>query len=319
PDDDRRPGSEPAAVQLAALLARWLEGRLCVSGSDGCDRGLALRFCWADRCAAPCALTRWPARGHLGRRCERRQGAARSRAEGRPADGHVERRRQASLRARRQRDVRHQPSQWQHDEARRRFVSRADCLGAVTAGPPSHLGSTARRAVRTSRYDGGMSPLRIGVLAVQGDFAEHIELLRRIGVEPVEVRLPEHLSAIDALIIPGGESTTIARLLDIYRLRDPIKRLGNEGMPIWGTCAGAIVLAKGAGDLDRPSLGLMDIDIRRNAFGRQVDSFEADLDVATLGGAPFHAIFIRAPVIEHTGDGVEVLATLADGTIVAVR
>src|SRR5438067_857750 len=136
-----------------------------------------------------------------------------------------------------------------------------------------------------------MIALRIGVLAVQGDFAEHIELLRRIGVEAVEVRLPEQLSDIDALIIPGGESTTIARLLDIYRLRDPIKRLGNEGMPIWGTCAGAIVLAKGAGDLDRPSLGLMDIDVRRNAFGRQVDSFEADLNVATL----------------------------ADGTIVAVR
>ena len=124
-----------------------------------------------------------------------------------------------------------------------------------------------------------MSPLRIGVLAVQGDFAEHIELLRRVGVEPVEVRLPDHLSAIDALIIPGGESTTIARLLDIYRLRDPIKRLGNEGMPIWGTCAGAIVLAKGAGDLDRPSIGLMDIDIRRNAFGRQLDSFETELDI----------------------------------------
>ena len=164
-----------------------------------------------------------------------------------------------------------------------------------------------------------MSVLRIGVLAVQGDFAEHIELLRRIGVEPVEVRLPEHLGAIDALIIPGGESTTITRLLDIYGLRAPIKRLGRAGMPIWGTCAGAIVLAKGAGDLDRPSLGLMDIDVRRNAFGRQFDSFEADLDVGALGDVPFHAIFIRAPVIQHAGDGVEVLAMLADGTIVAAR
>ena len=164
-----------------------------------------------------------------------------------------------------------------------------------------------------------MSVLRIGVLAVQGDFAEHIELLRRIGVEPVEVRLPEHLGAIDALIIPGGESTTITRLLDIYGLRAPIKRLGRAGMPIWGTCAGAIVLAKGAGDLDRPSLGLMSIDVRRNAFGRQVDSFEADLDVGALGDVPFHAIFIRAPVIHHAGDGVEVLAMLADGTIVAAR
>src|SRR5256714_13139195 len=164
-----------------------------------------------------------------------------------------------------------------------------------------------------------MSALRIGVLAVQGDFAEHIELLRRIGVEAVEVRLPEQLGDIDALIIPGGESTTIARLLDIYELRDPIIRLGDEGMPIWGTCAGAIVLAKQAGDLDRPSLGLMDINVRRNAFGRQVDSFEADLDVAALGEAPFHAIFIRAPVIVQAGQSVDVLSKLADGTIVAVR
>ena len=164
-----------------------------------------------------------------------------------------------------------------------------------------------------------MKPLRIAVLAVQGDFAEHTELLRRIGVEPVEVRLPEHLSGVDALIIPGGESTTITRLLDIYGLREPIKRLGDSGLPIWGTCAGAIVLAKQAGDLDRPSLGLMDIDVRRNAFGRQVDSCEADLEVADLGDAPFHAIFIRAPVIRRAGDGVDVLARLDDGTIVAAR
>src|SRR5581483_1439277 len=106
---------------------------------------------------------------------------------------------------------------------------------------------------------------------------------RRAGAEPVEVRLPRDLAAVDALIIPGGESTTIARLLDIYDLRGPIKRLAAEGMPLWGTCAGAIMLAKRAGDLDRPSLGLMDIDIRRNAFGRQVDSFEADLQVSDIG------------------------------------
>jgi pyridoxal 5'-phosphate synthase pdxT subunit len=126
------------------------------------------------------------------------------------------------------------------------------------------------------------------------------------------------LAHVDALIIPGGESTTITRLLDIYELREPLKRLGAEGLPIWGTCAGAIVLAKEASGLDRPNLALMDIDVRRNAFGRQVDSFEADLDVKGMV-APFHAVFIRAPVIERGGGAVETLATLADGTIVAAR
>jgi 5'-phosphate synthase pdxT subunit len=159
----------------------------------------------------------------------------------------------------------------------------------------------------------------VGVLALQGDFAEHIEMLRSIGVDAVEVRLPAQLARIDALIIPGGESTTITRLLDIYELREPIRRLGLEGLPIWGTCAGAIVLAKEATELDRPNLALMDIDVRRNAFGRQLDSFEEDLRIPALGDAPFHAVFIRAPVIERTADSVEVLATLADGTIVAAR
>lgn len=159
----------------------------------------------------------------------------------------------------------------------------------------------------------------IGVLALQGDFAEHIAILRSLGVEAVEVRLPGQLEALDALIIPGGESTTITRLLDIYEMREPLKRLGAEGLPIWGTCAGAIVLAKEATDLDRPNLALMDITVRRNAFGRQVDSFEEDLRIAGLGAAPFHAVFIRAPVIERAGSSVEVLAALADGTIVAAR
>jgi pyridoxal 5'-phosphate synthase pdxT subunit len=159
----------------------------------------------------------------------------------------------------------------------------------------------------------------IGVLALQGDFAEHIARLEDIGARAVEVRLPAQLDELDALIIPGGESTTITRLLDIYALREPIRRLGEAGLPIWGTCAGAIVLAKRATDLDRPNLALMDIDVRRNAFGRQVDSFEADLRVAGFGAAPFHAVFIRAPVIERAADGVEVLARLEDGTIVAAR
>jgi 5'-phosphate synthase pdxT subunit len=164
-----------------------------------------------------------------------------------------------------------------------------------------------------------MPALTIGVLALQGDFAEHADMLRSIGVEPVEVRLPEQLAGIDGLIIPGGESTTIARLLDIYSLREPIQRSARQGLPIWGTCAGAIMLAREASDLDRPSLGLMDVTVRRNAYGRQVDSFEADLEVAVIGGEPFHAIFIRAPAIERCGAAVEPVATLDDGTIVAAR
>jgi 5'-phosphate synthase pdxT subunit len=159
----------------------------------------------------------------------------------------------------------------------------------------------------------------IGVLALQGDFAEHITMLRSIGVDAIEVRLPAQLQLIDGLIIPGGESTTITRLLDIYELREPIRRLGLDGMPIWGTCAGAIVLAKQATDLDRPNLALMDIDVRRNAFGRQVDSFEEGLVVAGMEGEPFHAVFIRAPGIDRAGAAVDVLATLDDGTIVAAR
>jgi 5'-phosphate synthase pdxT subunit len=167
------------------------------------------------------------------------------------------------------------------------------------------------------KANGESSELRIGVLALQGDFAEHIAVLEGLGVAAVEVRRADQLASIDALIIPGGESTTITRLLDIYNLRDPIQRLGEEGLPIWGTCAGAIVLAKEASDLDRPNLALMDIDVRRNAFGRQVDSFEADVSVAMLGEPLFHAVFIRAPLIERAGRDVNVLARLDDGTIVA--
>jgi len=162
-------------------------------------------------------------------------------------------------------------------------------------------------------------PPAIGVLALQGDFAEHAAMLRAAGARAAEVRLPSDLAAIDALIIPGGESTTITRLLDLYDLREPIRRLGAEGMPIWGTCAGAIILAREATDLDRPHLALMDIAARRNAFGRQVDSFELDLDVTALAGPPFHAIFIRAPRIERAGATVDVLASLPDGSVAAAR
>lgn len=160
---------------------------------------------------------------------------------------------------------------------------------------------------------------RIGVLALQGDFAEHAQRLRSLGVEVREIRLPAHLDAIEGLIVPGGESTTIARLIDAYRLFEPLQQLAAAGMPLWGTCAGAIMLAQRVPDLDRATLGAMDIGIRRNAFGRQVDSFEVDLSIPVLGEHLYHAVFIRAPVITDVGEGVEVLARLDDSRIVAAR
>jgi len=164
--------------------------------------------------------------------------------------------------------------------------------------------------------------MKIGVLALQGDFHEHRAVLRRIGVETIEVRLPGHLDEIDGLIIPGGESTTIGKLAVAYQLIEPLRRFG-ERRPIWGTCAGAIFLSR---DVRRqqPLLGLMEIQVARNAFGRQVDSFEIDLDVPVLekvqpGGGPYHAVFIRAPLIESAADGVQILAKLEDGRIVAAQ
>jgi 5'-phosphate synthase pdxT subunit len=159
----------------------------------------------------------------------------------------------------------------------------------------------------------------IGVLALQGDFAEHVSFLRRLGSEAQEVRRPEELSDLDGLIIPGGESTTITRLMDEYELAAPLRLLAQDSFPVWGTCAGMIVLARRASDLDWPTLAALDITVRRNAFGRQVDSFETDLSVPSLGVAPFHAVFIRAPTVENVGQGVEVLAALEDGRVVAVR
>ena len=160
---------------------------------------------------------------------------------------------------------------------------------------------------------------RIGVLAVQGDFAEHAQMLRRLCVEVQEVRLPAHLQQIAGLIIPGGESTTIRRLMDLYALAEPLVQRAHAGMPIWGTCAGMIILARQLTE-DRPHpLGLLDIQVTRNAFGRQVDSFEEDLEVPALGPAPFHAVFIRAPIVNQVGKGAQVLAQLPDGRIVAVQ
>lgn len=161
--------------------------------------------------------------------------------------------------------------------------------------------------------------MKIGVLALQGDFEEHITVLRKLGAKTSEVRLPEQLQDLDGLVIPGGESTAISRLLDRWQLIDPIRRRAREGMAIWGTCAGAILLAERAPGLDREGLRLMDIGVERNAFGRQVDSFEADIAVAGFAGPPFRAVFIRAPRITDAGAATAVLAQLPDGAIVAAQ
>lgn len=164
--------------------------------------------------------------------------------------------------------------------------------------------------------------MKIGVLALQGAFIEHEQVLRRIGVETCEVRLPQQLEGLDGLIIPGGESTTIGKLAVQYGLMEPIRAMAAAGKPLWGTCAGMIFMAKDIGR-DQPLLGLMDVTVRRNAFGRQVDSFEAHLQVPAIAtqqdARPFHAIFIRAPLVESVGAGVEALAKLDDGAIVAAR
>lgn len=161
--------------------------------------------------------------------------------------------------------------------------------------------------------------MEIGVLAVQGDFAEHIAILRRIGADTREVRLPEQLEALDALIIPGGESTTLSRLMSIYHLREPVAQMAAEGRPVWGTCAGMIMLANEITEQDPVPLGLMDISVQRNAFGRQVDSFEQPLRISPLDPEPYNCIFIRAPVVIRVGSKVDVLASLDDGRPVAVR
>jgi len=164
--------------------------------------------------------------------------------------------------------------------------------------------------------------MKIGVLALQGDFAEHISMLKQIGVDTAEVRLPKHLDGLDGLIIPGGESTTIGKLATAYGLMEPLKEFGNTHA-IWGTCAGAIFISKDI-NRDQPLLGLMNIKVERNAFGRQVDSFETDLEIDELMKAtgtehPFHAVFIRAPIIESVSGNAKVLAALEDGRIVAAQ
>jgi 5'-phosphate synthase pdxT subunit len=161
--------------------------------------------------------------------------------------------------------------------------------------------------------------MRIGVLAVQGAFIEHVRILRAIGVDAVEVRLPADLIGLSGLILPGGESTAMRRLIDRWGLRQPILALAERGAPLFGTCAGMILVAREIAGGEAPVFPLLDVTVARNAFGRQLDSFEADLAVPVLGDGPVHGVFIRAPIVERVGPGVDVLARLDDGRVVAVR
>ncbi|HEV8697205.1 MAG TPA: pyridoxal 5'-phosphate synthase glutaminase subunit PdxT [Candidatus Limnocylindrales bacterium] len=161
--------------------------------------------------------------------------------------------------------------------------------------------------------------MRIGVLALQGAFREHLDALAAIGVEGFRVREPADLEGVSGLILPGGESTTMRQLIDRWGLRQPILDLADSGAPIFGTCAGMIVLAREIAGGEEPILPLLDVTVERNAFGRQLDSFEAEVPVDVLGATPVHAVFIRAPIVERTGPEVDVLARLEDDRIVAVR
>ncbi len=161
--------------------------------------------------------------------------------------------------------------------------------------------------------------MRIGVLASQGAFAEHIAMLHQLEVEVLPVRLLQELRGLDGLVIPGGESTSISKLMLDYNLLSEIRNLAKNGLPVFGTCAGMILLANEISDSDVESLKVMDITVKRNAFGRQRDSFETELSIPVLGEKPFPGVFIRAPIIEQANSEVEILAKLADGTTVAAR
>jgi pyridoxal 5'-phosphate synthase pdxT subunit len=161
--------------------------------------------------------------------------------------------------------------------------------------------------------------MRIGVLALQGAFREHLDTLRAIGVEGAIVREPEDLDGVSGLILPGGESTTMRQLIERWGLREPILDLAASGAPVFGTCAGMILLAREIAGVEEPVLPLLDVTVQRNAFGRQLDSFEGDLSVPVLGDDPVHGVFIRAPIVDRVGPDVTVLARLHDGRVVAVR
>ena len=171
----------------------------------------------------------------------------------------------------------------------------------------------------TLTHDDGHDRVRIGVLAVQGAFAEHIAILKQLGIDAVPVRLPSDLEGLSGLIIPGGESTAMRKLIDTWDLRQPILEMARKGAPIFGTCAGMILLSNEITDGDSPVFPLLDISVKRNAFGRQLESFEAELSVPVLGDKPVHAVFIRAPIVERVGPDVGILAELDDGRVVAVR
>jgi len=160
--------------------------------------------------------------------------------------------------------------------------------------------------------------VKIGVLALQGDFAEHAAMLTRVGAHPCEIRRPEQLEGLHGLIIPGGESTTIGKLMERYGFMAPLRARAHAGFPLWGTCAGLILMATNVGR-EQPLLGILDITVERNAFGRQIDSFETDVTVDGLIDGPLHAVFIRAPVVRRIAPAVAPIGRLADGTVVAVR
>jgi 5'-phosphate synthase pdxT subunit len=166
---------------------------------------------------------------------------------------------------------------------------------------------------------GNRQDMKVGVLALQGTFIEHIGILRQLGVEAPPIRLPHELDTLDGLIIPGGESTTMLRLMESFGLIQPIREMARDGLAIWGTCAGMVLLAKSISNYEMETLGLMDMKIRRNAFGSQIDSFEVDLEIPLVGKEPFHAVFIRAPIVKEAEPGVKILSRLPDGTIVAAR
>lgn len=165
----------------------------------------------------------------------------------------------------------------------------------------------------------GKKKLKIGVLALQGDYAKHIETLERLGIKAVQVKLPEEIKKLDGLIIPGGESTTVGKLMGRFGVDEAIRRRVEEGMAVFGTCTGMILLAKDIEGSNQPRLGLIDMTVHRNAFGRQVDSFETDLSIPAIGDVPVRAVFIRAPIATETGKDVEVLSKLDDGRVVFVR
>jgi 5'-phosphate synthase pdxT subunit len=164
-----------------------------------------------------------------------------------------------------------------------------------------------------------MAQPRVGILALQGAVREHMDAVRSVGAEPVAVRLPADLAGLDALILPGGESTTMRRLIDLYGLREPILAMAGRGAPMLGTCAGMILLANRLTNGEQPVLSLLDAQVQRNAYGRQLDSYEAEVTMPAVGDAPMHGVFIRAPVVSEVGPGVEVLARDEAGRPIAVR